>query len=70
MSISKINKKIMFGTVGGSVCFYDIFSKQMVLCKKVSSKSIIQVLFDDVYSQALAFSADEIVTVFDTHKLT
>lgn len=58
MAVSQLKKKIMFGTVGGSVCFFDSFSKEIVSTKKVSSKSIVEVIFDDTSNQAFVFSAD------------
>ena len=41
----------------------------MIMMKKVSSKSVLKVIFDDSCSQALIFSADEVLTVYDTNKL-
>jgi hypothetical protein len=41
----------------------------MFFTKKVSHCIIIQVLFDEVHNQALAFSSDEVLTVFDVNKL-
>lgn len=68
MAVSKVKRKILFGTVGGLICFYDSFTKEMMMTKKISSKSVVEVIFDDTSSQALIFTADEVLNVYDTNK--
>lgn len=58
MAVSKVKRKMMFGTVGGAVFFYDCLSREVVSTKRASSRNVIEVLFDDSCSQALAFTAD------------
>lgn len=69
MSLSKPKRKMVFGTVGGSVCFFDSFTKELSLVRKVSSHNIVSVHFDDSCSQLLIFSSDQVLTVYDTNRL-
>jgi glutamine amidotransferase-like uncharacterized protein len=69
MAVSKPKKKIVFGTVGGTIYFFDSLTKSITLTHKVSSKGIVSVIFDDNCSQALIFSINEVLTVYDTNKL-
>ena len=69
MAVSKPKRKMAFGTVGGSVCFFDSFTKELPLTRKVSSRVISSLIFDDSCSQLLIFSSDEVLTVYDTNRL-
>jgi hypothetical protein len=41
----------------------------MILTKKVSSKGIVSVIFDDSCNQVLIFSTNEVLIIYDTNKL-
>lgn len=69
MAVSKPKRKMVFGTVSGSVCFFDSFVREVSLTRRVSSRSIVSLIFDDPSNQLLIFSSDEVLTVYDTNRL-